>query len=141
MLSKSLSQITNSFNKPNSIRSAGSTEKIVDREKFEFSHEKSFIQHKKNVKASNNNGLVNSANCNIFPPNCYENLDTDDINSNTTIDITNTDYNKETINNYMAKNNFNQNTQNIVHQWKQVVVNEHPKNQTVFNRLLVVTSK
>ena len=43
VLSKSLSQITNSFNKPNSIRSTGSIETIVDREKFEFSQEKSFI--------------------------------------------------------------------------------------------------
>ena len=31
MLSKSPPQITNCFNKPNSIRSTGSTEKIVDR--------------------------------------------------------------------------------------------------------------
>ena len=43
VLSKSLSQITNSFNKRNSIRSTGSIETIVDREKFEFSQEKSFI--------------------------------------------------------------------------------------------------
>ena len=43
VLSKSLSQITNSFNKPNSIRSTGSIETNVDREKFEFSQEKSFI--------------------------------------------------------------------------------------------------
>ena len=43
VLSKSLSQITNSFNKPNSIRSTGSIETIVDGEKFEFSQEKSFI--------------------------------------------------------------------------------------------------
>ena len=34
MLSESLSQITNSFNKPNSIRSTGSIESIVDRENF-----------------------------------------------------------------------------------------------------------
>ena len=35
--------ITNSLNNPNSIRSTESTEKIVDREKFEFSQEKKFV--------------------------------------------------------------------------------------------------
>ena len=34
MLSESLSQITDYFNKPNSIRSTGSTEKHFDREIF-----------------------------------------------------------------------------------------------------------
>ena len=91
MLSESLSQIANSLHKPNSITSTGSTEKIVDREKFEFSQEKTFIQPKKTVKASNNNGSVNTANCNIFSPNRYENLKADDTNSNTTTDIINTD--------------------------------------------------
>ena len=43
MLSESLSQTTNYFNKSNSSRSRGSTEKIVDREKSELSQEKSFI--------------------------------------------------------------------------------------------------
>ena len=68
-------QITIFFNKPGIIRSTGSTEKIFDREKFEFFPEKRFIQPKKTVKASNNNGLVNSANCNIFSPNRNENLE------------------------------------------------------------------
>ena len=140
MLSESLSQITNLFNEPNSIRWTGSIEKIVDREKFKFSL-KSFIQPKKTVKASKNNGLADSANCNIFSPNRYENLEADDTNSNTTIDITNTDYNRETTNNHMAKNKFNQNHENIVHRRKQVAVNQHPENQTVFNRLPVVPGK
>ena len=35
----------------------------------------------------------------------------------------------------------NQNHQNIVHRRKQVVVNQHPENQTVFNRLPVVPGK
>ena len=103
-----------------------STEKIVDREKFEFSQEKSFIQPKKTVKTSNNNGLVNSANCNIFSPNRYKNLEADDTNSNTTIDITDTDYNRESVNNHMATNRFNQNHQNIIHRRKQVVLNQLP---------------
>ena len=50
MLSESLSQI-NFFNIPNSARSIGSTEKYVNREKFEFSKEKSFVQPKITVKA------------------------------------------------------------------------------------------
>ena len=95
----------------------------------------------KTVKASNNNGLVNSANCNIFSPNRYENLKADDTNSNTTIDITDTDYNRETINNYLAKNKFNQNLENIDYQRKQVVLNQHPENQAVFNRMPVVPGK
>ena len=123
MLSESLSQIENSFKKPNSVRYKGSTEKIADRENFEFSQEKSFIQPKKTVQASNNNGLVNSANYNIFSPNRYENLEANDTNSNTTIDITDTDYSRETINNHMATNKFNPNHQNIVHRRKQVAVN------------------
>ena len=140
MLSESFSQIANSFNKPNSIRSTGSIEKIVDREKFEFSQEKNLIEPKKIVKSSNSNGSVNSANCNIFSPDRYENLEADDTNSNTTIDITDTDCNRETINHHMTKNKFNQNHQNIVHRRKQVVVNQHPENQTVFNRQPVVPS-
>ena len=72
-------------------------------EKFEFSQEKSLIEPKKIVKSSNNNGSVNSANCNIFSPNRYENLEADDTNSNTTIDITDTDCNRETINHHMTK--------------------------------------
>ena len=94
MLSESLSQITNSFNEPNSIRSTRSIEKIVDRKKFEFFQEKSFIQPNKTIKASNNNGSFNGANCNIFSPNRYENLEADDTNSNTRIDITDADYNR-----------------------------------------------
>ena len=94
MLSESLSQITNSFNEPNSIRSTRSIEKIVDRKKFEFFQEKSFIQPNKTIKANNNNGSFNSANCNIFSPNRYENLEADDTNSNTRIDITDKDYNR-----------------------------------------------
>ena len=106
-----------------------------------FPKKKNSIQPKKTVKACNNNGLVNSANCNIFPPDRYENLDNDDTNSNTTFDITDTYYNKETVNNHMAKNKFNQNHQNIVHRRTQVVVNQHPDNQTVFNRLPIVPGK
>ena len=41
----------------------------------------------------------------------------------------------------MTKNKFNQNHQNIVHRLEQVVVNQHPENQTVFNRLPVVPGK
>ena len=84
MLSESLSQITNSFNEPNSIRSTRS----------EFFQEESFIQPNKTIKANNNNGSFNSANCNIFSPNRYENLEADDTNSNTRIDITDKDYNR-----------------------------------------------
>ena len=36
MISKCYSQITNSFNKPNTIWSIGSTEKNPDKEKFEL---------------------------------------------------------------------------------------------------------
>ena len=43
VLSESPSQIATSFNKLNGIKSTGSAEKIVGREKFEFSQEKSFI--------------------------------------------------------------------------------------------------
>ena len=60
---------------------------------------------------------------------------------NTTIDITDTDYNRETINNYLAKNKFNQNLENIDYQRKQVVLNQHPENQAVFNRMPVVPGK
>ena len=41
----------------------------------------------------------------------------------------------------MTKNKFNQNHQNIVHRLEQVVVNQHPENQTVFNRLPIVPGK
>ena len=41
----------------------------------------------------------------------------------------------------MAKNKCNPNHQNIVHRRKQVVVNQYPENQTVFNRLPVVPGK
>ena len=45
------------------------------------------------------------------------------------------------MNNSVAKDNFDQNHQNIVFQWKQVVVNQRSENQTVFNRLPVVLGK
>ena len=45
---------------------------------------------------------------------------------------------RKTVNNHMAKKKFNQNYQNIVHRRKQVVVTEHPENQTIFNKLTVV---
>ena len=54
MPSKCLSKIINSFNKLNSIRSRGYTEKIADRVDIELSKENTFIQPKKNVKGSYN---------------------------------------------------------------------------------------
>ena len=45
------------------------------------------------------------------------------------------------MNNHVAKNKFNQNYQSIVHWWKQIAVNQHLENQTVFNKLPVVPSK
>ena len=82
--------------------------------------------------------MVYSANCNIFTTNRYKDLEatiTNNTTINTTISTTipDTDYSRGTINNCMAKNKFNQNQQSIVYQWKQVVVNQHPENQTVFN--------
>ena len=74
-------------------------------------------------------------------PNLYKNLEARDTNRNATIEITDTDYNRETINNNMAKNKFNQNHENIADRRKQVVVNQHPENQTVFNRLPVYPGK
>ena len=87
------------------------------------------------------NGLVNSANYSILSANCYQNLEAYDTNSYTTIDIADTDYNREAINNHVAKNTFDQNHCNIVHRWKQDVVNQHPENETVFSKLLVVPGK
>ena len=55
------------------------------------------------------NGLVNSANYSILSANCYQNLEAYDTNSYTTIDIADTDYNREAINNHVAKNTFDQN--------------------------------
>ena len=60
---------------------------------------------------------------------------------NTTIDITDTDYNRETISIHVAKNKFDQNHKNIVRRRKQVVVNQHPEIQAVFNRLSLVPGK
>ena len=73
--------------------------------------------------------------------NRYENLEAYDTNSNTTTDITDADYNIETMNNNVAKNKFDQNHHNLVCRQKQLVVNQQPENQTVFNRLPVVLSK
>ena len=78
---KSLSQITNFFDKPNIIGSRGSTEKIVDREKFEPSQK--FHLTQKDCKAEyNNNRLVNSVNYSILSPNQCENLEAYGTNSN-----------------------------------------------------------
>ena len=87
------------------------------------------------------NGLVNSANYSILSANCYQNLEAYDTNSYTTNDIADTDYNREAINNHVAKNTFDQNHRNIVHRRKQVAVNQHPENETVFSKLLVVPGK
>ena len=115
MLSESRSQITDSFDKLNTIRSKWSTEKNVNRAKFELPQERSFIQPKKTVKACNNHGLVNSDNYNILSPNRYEHLEVHDKNSNTLIGITNIDHSKETVKNDKAKHKFDQNYQNIVY--------------------------
>ena len=63
------------------------------------------------------------------------------MNINTTIDINDTDYNRVTINNHVAKNMFDQNQQDILRQLKQVIANQHPENQIVFNKLFVVSGK
>ena len=77
---------------------------------------------------------------------CYHQIATKNIeahvtNSSNTIDITSIDYNRETIHNHVAKNKFDHDHQNVVHRRKQFVVNQHPENQTVFNRLPVVPGK
>ena len=98
VLSERLSQVTSSFIKPNSFSFRGSKEKSVDRERFELFQEKRFIQPKNTARASNNNDKVNSLNYLILLPNRYKNLEAHGINSNTTTDITDTDYNRETTN-------------------------------------------
>ena len=115
MLSESLSQII-FFNIPNSARPIGSTEKYVNREKFEFSKEKSLVQPKITVKAIIIIMVQLTVNSyNIFSTNCYKNLDANDASSNTTIGITCTDYNRESMNNHTAKKKFNKHHKNIVH--------------------------
>ena len=74
-------------------------------------------------------------------PNRYENFEVHNTNSNTRIDVTDTDHNRETVNNYVAKNKFDQNYQNIVLRRKQTAVNQHTENQAIFNRLPVVSGK
>ena len=77
----------------------------------------------------------------IISANRYENLESCDTNSYTTIDIADTDYNGEAINNHVPKNKFDRNYHIIVHRRKQFVVNQHPEIQTVFSKLLFVPCK
>lgn len=73
--------------------------------------------------------------------NRYETSEVQNTNSDTTVDITNTDYNGETVNNHLTKNKFDQNYYNIVCRWGQVLSNQHPENQTNFSRFPVVPGK
>ena len=77
----------------------------------------------------------------LISPTHFENLEVYDANRNATIHITNTDNHRENVNNDVAKANFDEISQNIVRQRKQVVINKQPDNQTVFNRLSVVPCK
>ena len=111
MLSESISQVTDSFDISNYIKSRRSTLNIADREKFELSQEEGFIQHNRTVKASNKMVYLTTT----------KDLQVHDTNSNTTVGITSTDYNRETVNNHSAKNKFDQNYYNIVRRREQAV--------------------